>query len=387
MKLRFARRWITIDSVARLVFLFVFLGLLAFPVETQAKELDHGLSYGTVVSRPTEFFSPGIESCVASIQRGLALMTVSKKNFDETRDYLVSAMAANPEAATDHVLPPNVEAIVAPKKFENVDDLRDFETALEMMKSFKDRIEQADGEAYRKAAAAACAEAKASHRQPNDRFQMSTLMKQSYDIISSSNARALLTVLRINAHWALQRRPSDAEVKQNKTLQDRKEATPQSRIEEAKNAGFDAEELASIREYTSSGYGTINTFLRSHAKEPDQSKELGTVIELLNHSLGKLPNHVGTVRRGGTLPAELLAQHQIGAVVSYPAYTSAATNAGFHADHTFVIQSYTGKYVEKFSVNEGEEEVLFRPDSKFKILHRETNKWGQTTFYMEEVAE
>jgi hypothetical protein len=145
MKLRFARRWITIDSVARLVFLFVFLGLLAFPVETQAKELDHGLSYGTVVSRPTEFFSPGIESCVASIQRGLALMTVSKKNFDETRDYLVSAMAANPEAATDHVLPPNVEAIVAPKKFENVDDLRDFETALEMMKSFKDGVRRSEG--------------------------------------------------------------------------------------------------------------------------------------------------------------------------------------------------------------------------------------------------
>ena len=61
--------------------------------------------------------------------------------------------------------------------------------------------------------------------------------------------------------------------------------------------------------------------------------------------------------------------HCKGCIVTYDAYTSASAEDGFEASHMFVIQSKNGKYVAPLSESAGEEEVLFAPGAKFKILN------------------
>ncbi len=148
----------------------------------------------------------------------------------------------------------------------------------------------------------------------------------------------------------------------------------------ALRCGLTAAEAYAIRLYTGSSYGWINGALRSQ-----QPAEKARVFrDVLNSALAKLRPYEGTVRRGANLPPERLAQHQVGAVVTYPGYTSTSVGHGFGQRHRFVIRSKTGRFIDPSSANPGEYEVLFPPGTKFRVLERTEND-NRVEFVMEEV--
>ncbi len=146
--------------------------------------------------------------------------------------------------------------------------------------------------------------------------------------------------------------------------------------------GMSVAENQAIRRYTGSGYGELNRALRQN-KELD--KDTTAFVEIMNSGLKKLRPYEGIVRRGVDLPPEVLEQHKVGEIITYAAFTSTSIGSGFGNSHKFIIQSKTGRYVDPISATQGENEVIFLPNTKFRILSKKVvNSYG-AVFVMEEV--
>lgn len=128
-------------------------------------------------------------------------------------------------------------------------------------------------------------------------------------------------------------------------------------------------ELLAIAYYTGDGYRVLNQSLR----QQENLEEVKPVITLVNSGLDKLKSYRGYVRRGTNMPAEFLAQHEIGADLIYTGYTSTSLGDGFSAQYKLVIFSQTCKYLDPISSVKGENEVLCKPGTQFHILHQEGN--------------
>lgn len=137
-------------------------------------------------------------------------------------------------------------------------------------------------------------------------------------------------------------------------------------------------ENRSIRFYTGAGYLEINTALRAKRQDFDP------LVETIHRGLEKLPKYQGIVRRGALLPQERLQEHQVGQIVQYDAFTSTSKGHGFSDVHRFVIHSKTGADLDSTKINSAEQEVLFPPGTKFKVLDRRKVD-DQIEFTLEEV--
>ena len=150
--------------------------------------------------------------------------------------------------------------------------------------------------------------------------------------------------------------------------------------------GMTDPELAGTYAYTTSdhpwGYRLINEALRSGDRK--QVARFKNYRDTVNDALARLPSHVGTVQRGTTLPTGELAEHQVGRVVTYEAFTSASTGSGFSGPHRFVIQSRNGKSVEPYSAYRHEREVLFAAGTRFEVLRRE-DEGRRITIWLKEL--
>lgn len=136
-----------------------------------------------------------------------------------------------------------------------------------------------------------------------------------------------------------------------------------------KCGGLTAAELESIKEYTSSGYGSIN---RSIWKE---KKTCEGVISTLNQALLKVPNFQGWVLRGTDLPKKIRDQHIKNKTITYKAFTSTSTQRGWGGQDQFLIYSINGASVANISSHKTENEVLFTTETQFKVIEKiETSK-------------
>lgn len=83
---------------------------------------------------------------------------------------------------------------------------------------------------------------------------------------------------------------------------------------------------------------------------------------------------------------EFLKEHKINEIVSYPAYTSTTVGDTYNSNGEVRIKiiSKTGRDIRRF--NEGEQEILFERNKKFKIVKYEFYK-GKHYFKMEELNE
>lgn len=140
-----------------------------------------------------------------------------------------------------------------------------------------------------------------------------------------------------------------------------------------KECGFSDFELIAIRYYSGSGYTPINQALRNAATSPDELRQ--SIIDALNSGLDKIANVTEPVKRGASLPKDVLDQHCMGCVVAYPAFTSTSLGGGFGGAQHFVISSKHGKYIAPLSSHASEEEVLFKSNTSFKILNIEGNNY------------
>lgn len=126
------------------------------------------------------------------------------------------------------------------------------------------------------------------------------------------------------------------------------------------------DEIAAIEAYTGSKYKCLNPYLWQKEKK---SKDLDFFVTTMNQALDKLPNYEGFVIRGATLPKEVYDKHQVGKVITYDGFTSAATRNLRWGHQTFVIFSKTGKPIMDLSTQGHiEREVIFKAGTKFKIL-------------------
>lgn len=122
-------------------------------------------------------------------------------------------------------------------------------------------------------------------------------------------------------------------------------------------------EVHAIRSYTMDGYRCVNKYLRAGLSDETQG-----FVDALNTGLEKLPSIRGFVSRGDILPDSVRMKYQKGATVTHDGYTSASTHMMTERD-IFTIYSLTGKPVMPFSLYPTENEVIFKPGTKFRVLH------------------
>lgn len=135
----------------------------------------------------------------------------------------------------------------------------------------------------------------------------------------------------------------------------------------AGSCGMNQEEITALKYYSDSGYGCMNSYLRT---DDNRDENIDYMIKVLNRGLDKLPSYQGIVKRGASLPESIREAHGVGAVIEYDAFTSTSTNSGFSGEDMFIIQSQTGKPIMGFSQHRSENEVLFKSGTKFKVLEK-----------------
>jgi hypothetical protein len=142
-------------------------------------------------------------------------------------------------------------------------------------------------------------------------------------------------------------------------------------------------ELAANHGYTGDDFVELNDTLRG-LRGPAALRRLKPYIDTIIAGLNKLADVAGVFNRGTTLPPDVLAKHQPGTIVTYAEFTSASTGPGFGGPHRFKIEGKHGKDVRFLSAHPGEEEILFKPGTRFKVMKR-TKRGGRIHFEMVEV--
>lgn len=171
-------------------------------------------------------------------------------------------------------------------------------------------------------------------------------------------------------------------------------------------------ESSALNAYTASAFRPINAYLRGdqvrlNALIPNKDKQsipmsaleadFENAAKLIDAALDKFPNYVPpkhfnipipTVRRAASLSQAQLAQYQVGTVVTEKGFTSTSKYAGFSADGEevnakYIIYSKTGKDISAIAHRPDEHEVLFKRNTKFKVLNIEL-EGDLHKIYMEE---
>lgn len=96
-------------------------------------------------------------------------------------------------------------------------------------------------------------------------------------------------------------------------------------------------------------------------------------IAVMNSALRKIPDFEGQVSRKATVPSAILALYEPGRIVQEAGSLSTSKNPydQLHAQTLFVIKSHHGKLISSISALPGEQEVLFRNGTYFKVIGRE----------------
>jgi len=137
---------------------------------------------------------------------------------------------------------------------------------------------------------------------------------------------------------------------------------------------FSTEQIACIYLYTieSPFYKELNRVMREGSNE--ERTKYRDFIFYLNEILNLLPSHVGSVYRG---ISSKVAGYTNGKFVVWPAFSSATRNPivahGFMRGQEgtlFLIQSTSAKPISEYSAESSEDEVLFHPNSKFKVVSK-----------------
>lgn len=169
----------------------------------------------------------------------------------------------------------------------------------------------------------------------------------------------------------------------------------QLRRVEGKDFGLNDVEVSAIGQYSRSSYETVNQVLRNKGVI---SPKFQGYMDTINDGLAKMPVHKGMVFRGvGLKNVEAIAkQYKVGRVVSEPAFLSTTSSKNVSKlfansveesaskQMMFAIKSKTGAQIKGLA-NPDEFEVLFRPNTRFRVLEVTKSPAGTTFVTMEEV--
>ena len=119
-------------------------------------------------------------------------------------------------------------------------------------------------------------------------------------------------------------------------------------------------------------FRVLNTALRNN--DPARLAQLDVFLRTTSSSLSHFPEYRGIAFRGvdANFPQSVLANYTPGAIVTDRAFTSTAVNPlvpfGFNPQTLFVVNSRSGRDIGAASKFEFEAEILFRPNTSFKVL-------------------
>lgn len=152
-------------------------------------------------------------------------------------------------------------------------------------------------------------------------------------------------------------------------------------------------EVAAVTLYTGKSYDRTNRILRDDPLPPisgslqAEKRSAVRASQLAASALAQLPPYEGTVYRGASfMPTNVLARYQPGETVQELGFTSTSRykETAFEGNVMFQIRSKRGALVRDFSALPNEEEVLFAPNTRFRVTKRTT--LGSTTHIeMEEI--
>ena len=160
--------------------------------------------------------------------------------------------------------------------------------------------------------------------------------------------------------------------------------------EEIEEKELTPDEESAIMRYIGSDSYKINEPLRNGIELTQDQKEW---VKVLDRALEKMPVYDGEVTRslsfqlqGKEALQEFLDEYKIGNIKTYKSYTSTTVGDTYNSNGEVQIKiiSKTGRDIRRF--NEGEQEILFERNKKFKIVKYEFYK-GKHYFKMEELNE
>jgi hypothetical protein len=145
------------------------------------------------------------------------------------------------------------------------------------------------------------------------------------------------------------------------------------------------EQAVAINTYTGSMYRDINGLLRGKKdfNDPEYEKEVQDIADKASEGLRSLPDYKGETYRGTSLDNSLIAKMKVGGTYSDKGFLSTSSdpkiadafnggNAGVGKTAVlFTIDGKHGKDISKASSYDDEKEILFNPNSKFKITSME----------------
>lgn len=158
--------------------------------------------------------------------------------------------------------------------------------------------------------------------------------------------------------------------------------------------GAEKNEIGALKQYMSGESYALNDQLRRNMELSPQQKHL---VTNLDKALDKMPVYDKLTYRniqfdlaGQEEYNRFIAQHKVGAVVNYPAYTSTSKSFdGYTFDEdtknvaSMIIKGKNGRNIATHGL-ESEAEVLFKRNSKFEVLNAQVNKEGASYFELRE---
>jgi len=135
------------------------------------------------------------------------------------------------------------------------------------------------------------------------------------------------------------------------------------------NAGLADDSLVGIYAYTGPDYKIMNTVYRiSSAAGPAARSSLRPLVDAIEEGLGKLPAYTGWTMRRIPMTARELSAFTEGRIVKEQSFVSASRRWPRPGGNVFMhIYSKSGRMIEGVSKFPGQQEVLFRPGTYFKI--------------------
>lgn len=134
-------------------------------------------------------------------------------------------------------------------------------------------------------------------------------------------------------------------------------------------------------------YFRLNNALRQN--DEDELAEIAPVALVLEEALIKMPKFEGIVYRRAELPTDLIDQMERSRSFFDPGFLSCSRRKDlsfFTGNCAFSLMSHTGRDISSLSHFPSEEEVLFLPDTEFKVLTQlEPDEDGCYIGVMEEV--
>jgi hypothetical protein len=156
--------------------------------------------------------------------------------------------------------------------------------------------------------------------------------------------------------------------------------------------GVQFDEFLSLHVYTTNLYQPINNGLRG--LDPVSKQRWSGVAEKADSALRKLSengqSYEGTVVRGDTFSDDMIETlFPEGGIHSDPGFKSSSMDpeGAFTGNTITYIRSKSGVNIRDLSVKPNEEEVLFRPKTKFKVISKTKSPDGKTSIILEEISE